>query len=83
MATSGAFERRELAYRVCNGIEVALLWNTSTNTVRVEVGDLHSGEQLEFEVEGSRALDAFNHPYAYAATVPVRSTRWQRLAVAR
>jgi len=30
-------------------------------------------EQLEFEVDGSAALDAFNHPYAYAARPSVRA----------
>jgi hypothetical protein len=73
MATSAAIERRELAHRTGDGIEVALLWTKSTNRVAIAVADTHSGEELEFEVDGSRALDAFNHPYAYAATVRVHS----------
>jgi len=80
MATSAATERRELAHRTGNGIEVTLLWTKSTDTVTVAVVDTHSGEKLEFEVDGSCALDAFNHPYAYAATVRVRSARAMRLA---
>jgi hypothetical protein len=36
---------------------------------------------LVFEVDGSAALDAFNHPYAYAATRRVRSVAPQRAAV--
>jgi hypothetical protein len=83
MATSAAIERRELARRSTNGIEVTLLWTESTNTVAIAVADTHSGEELEFEVDGSRALDAFNHPYAYAATVRVRSPQATRLAPAR
>jgi hypothetical protein len=83
MATSAAIERRELAHRMGNGIEVTLLWTKSTNTVTVAVGDAHSGEELEFEVGGSRALDAFNHPYAYAAAVRVRSTQQTPLAPVR
>ena len=74
MATSAPIERRELAHRTGDGIEVTLLWTKSTNTVTIAVIDAHSGEELEFEVDGSRALDAFNHPYAYAATVHVRSS---------
>jgi hypothetical protein len=74
MATSAAIEPRELAHRTVNGIEVTLLWTKSTNTVTIAVVDAHSGEELEFEVDGSRALDAFNHPYAYAATVRVSSS---------
>jgi hypothetical protein len=82
MATSAATERRELAHRTTNGIEVALLWTESTNRVTIAVADTHSGEELEFEVDGSRALDAFNHPYAYAATARLRNTRATRLAPA-
>jgi hypothetical protein len=73
MATSAATERRELAHRTGDGIEVSLLWTKSTNRIAIAVADSHSGEELEFEVDGSRALDAFNHPYAYAATVRVPS----------
>jgi hypothetical protein len=73
MATSAAAERRELAHRTGDGIEVALLWTKSTDRVAIAVADTRSGEELEFEVDGSRALDAFNHPYAYAATVRVHS----------
>ena len=43
---------RELAYRNQNGLEVTLLW------------DSRSGFRLP--IAGHLALDAFNHPYAYA-----------------
>jgi hypothetical protein len=75
MATSAATERRELAHRTGDGIEVTLLWTKSTNSVAIAVADTHSGKEFEFEVDGSRALDAFNHPYAYAATVGVHSAQ--------
>ena len=55
----------------------------STNRVTVAVADTHSGEELEFEVDGSRALDAFNHPNAYAAAVRVRGGHATRLAPVR
>ena len=83
MIASAATERRELAHRSTNGIEVTLLWTESTNTVAIAVLDTHSGEELEFEVNGSRALDAFNHPYAYAATVLDRSAHATRMAPTR
>ena len=83
MATSAATERRELAHRTGNGIEVTLLWTKSTNTVTIAVVDTHSSEELEFEVDGSRAFDAFNHPYAHAAIHRGRSTRATPLAAAR
>jgi hypothetical protein len=35
--------------------------------VTVAVLDTPSDEALEFDVDGSAALDAFNHPYAHAA----------------
>ena len=59
--------RRELAQRSSNGIKVILVWSKPTNRVTVEVFDERSDERFEFEVDGSVALDAFNHPYAYAA----------------
>ena len=83
MTTSAATERRELAHRSTNGIDVTLLWTKSSNVVTIAVIDSHSAEELEFEVDGSRALDAFNHSYAYAATVGVCSTQPTRLAPVR
>ena len=82
MTTSADTERRELAHRTGNGIEVTLLWTKSTSKVTIAVTDAHSGEEFEFAVDGSRALDAFNHPYAYAATVRARSDQPTRLAPA-
>jgi hypothetical protein len=62
---------RELARRASSGIEVSLFWSASTNQVIVEVFDARIEGGFRFEVECSRALDAYNHPYAYApATVP-------------
>jgi hypothetical protein len=55
-----------------DGIEVTLLWSKRSNRVTIALLDSDSAEALEFEVDGSAALDAFNHPYAYAATRQVR-----------
>jgi hypothetical protein len=67
--TATAFtERRELAHRTSDGIDVALFWSKATNRVTLAVVDSHTDERLEFEVDGTDALDAFHHPYAYAAT---------------
>ena len=57
---------RELARRASSGIEVSLFWREATNQVIVEVFDARIDDGFQFEVEGSRALDAYNHPYAYA-----------------
>jgi hypothetical protein len=73
MVTSATNERRELAQRTSDGIEVTLLWTKSTNVITIAVIDTRSAVVLEFEVDGTAALDAFNHPYAYAATDRVGS----------
>jgi hypothetical protein len=79
--TATAFsDRRELAQRTSDGIEVVLFWSKPSQRVMIAVLDTRSAETLEFEVDGSAALNAFNHPYAYAATRRVRSVA--RLGVA-
>jgi hypothetical protein len=60
--------RRELALRSSNGVEVGLYWSKTTNRVSIEVFDQRLDAGFEFEVDGADALEAFNHPYAYAAT---------------
>jgi hypothetical protein len=79
MTTSTATERRELAQRSSYGIEVTLFWTESTNLVTIVVIDSHSANELEFEVDGSAALDAFDHPFVYAATHRVRGAQVPRL----
>jgi hypothetical protein len=67
--TATAFsERRELAHRTSDGIDVTLFWSKASNRVTISVFHARSATALEFEVDGADALDAFNHPYAYAAT---------------
>jgi hypothetical protein len=73
MTATARTERRELAYRTSDGIEVTLLWSKTTDRVTVDVFDSHTDEGLEFDVDGSAALDAFMHPYAYAATTHARN----------
>jgi hypothetical protein len=60
-------EVSELAHRESGGVEVALLWDSGTNQLTVRVGDAGSGDSFELPVESADALDAFRHPYAYAA----------------
>ena len=62
-------ERRELAHRSANGIDVTLLWHPEEDSLAVLVFDTRDGECLEVPVEeGDDALDVFNHPFAYAAS---------------
>lgn len=74
MAATAITKRRELAHRTGDGIDVSLFWSKPSNWVTIAVVDTRSNEALEFDVDGSAALDAFNHPYAYAAALDVRSS---------
>jgi hypothetical protein len=58
---------RELSHRVSDGIEVRLLWNSETNRVLVAVAEGEFGASFMVQVAAEDALDAFDHPYAYAA----------------
>ena len=58
---------RELAYRANDGVEVGLFWHTAGDRLVLVVDDSRSGDLFELEVSSTEALDAFEHPYAYAA----------------
>jgi hypothetical protein len=64
MTTIELTERRELARRSNDGIDVTLFWSTASNRVTISVSQVRDATTLEFEVDGADALDAFNHPYA-------------------
>ena len=57
----------ELAARESEGISVRLLWHPLENAVTVSVEDARVGESFQLAVAPERALDAFHHPFAYAA----------------
>jgi hypothetical protein len=58
---------RELAHRRNDGLDVRLLWDPATDTVRVTLQDARTGSGFEVPVRrGQRALDVFHHPFAYA-----------------
>jgi hypothetical protein len=58
---------RELAYRDSDGVEVVLFWHDGTGELTVCVSDRRSGAYFELAAPPERALDVFQHPYAYAA----------------
>jgi hypothetical protein len=60
-------ESRELAARETDGIHVLLLWHRDENAVSVSVEDARLGDRFQIAVAPERALDAFYHPFAYAA----------------
>ena len=62
-----SFTPTELHHRSADGIEVSLLWSRETNALTVEVEDSRSGEIFELPAPADKALDVFEHPFAYAA----------------
>jgi hypothetical protein len=50
-----------------DGFDVRLLWNPRTDRVFVAIEDQREGSSFEFQVDSARALEAFNHPFAYAS----------------
>ena len=62
-----AADRIDLANRRSDGIDVTLWWSPTESSVSVEVLHLASDSTFELSVDRSRALDAFYHPFAYAA----------------
>jgi hypothetical protein len=59
---------QELDYRSNDGLEVTLLWHPETNDVSVSVYDAKTGDDFDLDVDRADAMDAFHHPYAYAAS---------------
>ena len=60
-------QSRELAARESDGIHVLLLWHPAENELTVAVEDARIGDRVQLAVAPGRALDAFYHPFAYAA----------------
>jgi hypothetical protein len=58
---------RELAARESDGVHVVLLWHPDADAVTVSVEDARVGDRFHIAVAPDRALDAFYHPFAYAA----------------
>ena len=68
MTSDSTHDFRELDRRVSDGIEVRLLWSTKNDRLLVAVNDTKIDDAFTIEIsEPRRALDAFHHPFAYAA----------------
>ena len=67
MKTTSEEQIRELASRESDGLAVVLLWHPSDDALTVSVADSRTGDRFELAVDGECALDAFYHPFAYAA----------------
>jgi hypothetical protein len=66
-AVLGLTDWRELASRDSDGLEVSLLWNPTSDAVKVAVADSRLDHDFELHVPGADALAAFHHPFAFAA----------------
>ena len=62
-----AAHRIDLPNRRGDGIDVTLWWTPADDSVSVEVLHLASDSSFELSVDRARALDAYYHPFAYAA----------------
>ncbi len=60
-------QAQELAVRESDGIHVLLLWHPDEDALTVSVEDTRVGDRFQLAVAPDRALDAFYHPFAYAA----------------
>jgi hypothetical protein len=58
----------ELDHRKSGPFEVSLLWHRDIEVVSLTIRDNRSGRSLELPVVHDRALQAFRHPFAYAAS---------------
>ena len=66
--TPVTLQTRELAARENDGIHVLLLWHPRQDAVTVSVDDTRGGHRFDLAVARDRALEAFHHPFAYAAS---------------
>ena len=62
---------RELARRVDCAVEVTLYWHERSGSIAVSVFERNSSSYVQFAAEPERAMHAFYHPYAYAASMGV------------
>jgi hypothetical protein len=69
--SEAAPDRKELAQRQTGSVEVRLLWYAEADRVEVSLYDSETDTGFHVDVPPADALDAFNHPYAYA---PVHAT---------
>jgi len=74
VSTTASTDWKELDSREADGLTVSLLWSSADDRVRVAVVDQTHGDEFHVDLQGAYALDAFNHPYAYATADAFAST---------
>ena len=65
--TPVTLQTRELAARENDGIHVLPLGHSRQDAVTVSADDTRDGHRFDLAVVRDRALEAFHHPFAYAA----------------
>jgi hypothetical protein len=80
MPSTATTEWLEVARRAGNGVEVALLWNSSANRVKVVVSDRRLCHHVDLDVAEPDALSAFREPFTAAAPALMEITRDERVA---
>ena len=67
---------REIHSRGADGIQVRMLWCERNERVTVAVDDTKTGDAFAIEVRnGDRAMDIFHHPFAYAPSRAVPTSK--------
>jgi hypothetical protein len=66
IADEGGIEMTELAHRRNHDFDVARYWDTSRDELFVVVEDISAGDRFSITALRTRALDVFQHPFAYA-----------------
>ena len=67
MTATAINDWKELASREYDGLVVSLFWSRAADQVKVAVADQKLDEEFHLDVPGTCALDAYYHPFAYAA----------------
>jgi hypothetical protein len=70
MGSTADNDMRELDRRQGDGLDVALLWEPATDCLYVVLTDVRMRESFRIRVEAGNAVDAFEHPFAYASRRP-------------
>jgi hypothetical protein len=67
VSTTAINDWKELASRESDGLVVSIFWSRAADHVTLAVADRNLDEEFHVNVAGAHALDAFYHPFAYAA----------------
>jgi hypothetical protein len=67
MNSTGPTHWQELARKAGDDVEIALLWSTSANRVKVVVSDARLCHHVDLEFADADRLRGFHHSFTHAA----------------